>query len=257
MKVVKFIMATMLGVLFTVLSLVMVALLAYNLLPDVLTIKFVGTVRDAVMTVIPEVHFATVAWGLLGGWTFITILFIIITWNYKAKFTNVFIGIVRWVGAILIIGMSVTIFIMADIASTGVQIRLANKIGIGVMLGAYVLIRLFGKKINQIIERKLIAYDTAMETKQIGRSNPLVINILKVVQFMFPEIIMVGFLMFMLDVSFAMYFASILIAVGIIIVLGCWQDMNKRREAKRRLLQDKVNHVKAMEHIIKTGQAPK
>ena len=64
------------------------------------------------------------------------------------------------------------------------------------MMGLY---GLFHKKLDKIINRKIQAYDTAKELNANGRSSVVWINTLKVIDFVFPEIILLVVLCFSFD----------------------------------------------------------
>jgi hypothetical protein len=189
-------------------------------------------------------------WGIMGLTIGSGFFFTLFTWRKPAVYTNLYICFLTYVAALLIIVIAGGVFVLAgEFPTIGISLTAISKIGIGVCLFSYILVRSLGTKVNTIIERKIQAYENTMELKQVGRSNPIVINILKTLSFMFPEVIIIT-LLAILNKTLAPYFLSIFVTAGIITFGKIWRDLNKRRESKRRILVNKINQAKAVAALI-------
>ena len=98
-------------------------------------------------------------------------------------------------------------------------------------MGLYGLLH---KKFGKLIDRKLQAYDTAKELNANGRSSVVWVNLLKVIDFVFPEIILLAVLYFSFNFELSLYFIFIIVAFLIPIIGNMVCDKRVKREAVRK-----------------------
>ena len=117
------------------------------------------------------------------------------------------------------------------------------------MMGLY---GLFHKKLDKIINRKIQAYDTAKELNANGRSSVVWINTLKVIDFVFPEIILLVVLCFSFDFQVALYFIFIIISFIIPIIGNMVCDKRVKKEAILKEQEDRETTVnETAEAVVK------
>ena len=87
-------------------------------------------------------------------------------------------------------------------------------------------------KVYPIIERKLNAYDTAIEMNTIGRGSVVFNNILKLVQLILPEILILILLCMITSWNISNYFVLILVACLVPVLGNIVSDFNTRAEIK-------------------------
>jgi hypothetical protein len=257
MKFIVGIFSIVFGVLMIVGALILVFAMMLMILPGTETIGVVDinglqqTLKDGAAVVFSEkVVDVFFPWGLVGTTVGAALFFIALTWRKSSFYTNLYVLTLTTLASIIVLGLAIAVFVLSgEYQTVGLPLTMINKIGIGVCLAGYLFVRLLGGKVNKVIERKIQAYENDMELRQVGRSNPIVINLLKTISFMCPEVIVVT-LLALLNKTLAPYFWSILITAGIMTVGAIWRDINKRREAKRKMLADKINQAKAIASII-------
>nr|DAH78828.1 MAG TPA: Protein of unknown function (DUF2393) [Bacteriophage sp.] len=98
-------------------------------------------------------------------------------------------------------------------------------------MGLYGLLH---KKFGKLIDRKLQAYDTAKELNANGRSSVVWVNLLKVIDFVFPEIILLAVLCFSFNFELSLYFIFIIVSFLIPIIGNMVCDKRVKREAVRK-----------------------
>lgn len=98
-------------------------------------------------------------------------------------------------------------------------------------MGLYGLLH---KKFGKLIDRKLQAYDTAKELNANGRSSVVWVNLLKVIDFVFPEIILLAVLCFSFNFELSLYFIFIIVSFLIPIIGNMVCDKRVKREAIRK-----------------------
>ena len=161
----------------------------------------------------------------------------------SARFKNLFIHLNSWLIALLAIGLSIYTFVTINpLVANELVISVPRKISIGVTIGVLVLYHMFSTKILTIINRRIQAYETAKETNTVGRSSVIFINLLKLLEVFFPEMIILGLMCFCVSWSIASYFIVILAACLIPMFGNISCDFNIRTEIriKAEIEKDKM-----------------
>ena len=116
-------------------------------------------------------------------------------------------------------------------------------------MGLYGLLH---KKFGKLIDRKLQAYDTAKELNANGRSSVVWVNLLKVIDFVFPEIILLAVLCFSFNFELSLYFIFIIVSFLIPIIGNMVCDKRVKREAVRKQEEEReVTVNETAEAVVK------
>ena len=107
-----------------------------------------------------------------------------------------------------------------------------------------VAFQIVAHKVEKVVDRKLQAYDTAIEMNQVGRGSVIFTNVLKLVQMIFPEIVILILLCLITSWNIANYFVLVLIACLIPVIGNIISDFNTRAEIK-------INNKKQEDELIK------
>lgn len=161
----------------------------------------------------------------------------------SAKCRNFFTHFNTWLIALIAIGLSITTFILAKVEVTAFELTTTRKIEIGVCFVLLLFAFLFGNKISKIINRKIQAYETSKEMNVQGRGSIIITNLLKLMEIMFPEVIVLSLVSFCLSVNVAMYFIVVLIAFTLPIFGNIDCDLTTRREINKLREQDKESLI--------------
>lgn len=142
--------------------------------------------------------------------------------------------------AILAIGLSIATFILATgIISQAIELTLTRKIGILIGVLFLLIYVVLGPKINRIINRKIQAYETAKESNLSGRGSVIFINLLKLLEVLCPEFIIIGILCFCTSWNIALYYVVVAVACLLPMIGNIEADFNIRNEIKRKAEADK------------------
>lgn len=151
----------------------------------------------------------------------------------SAKVNNLFIHLSTWISCVIMVGLTaVTFYLVTPLTTNPIDINKAKKIGIGVILLLLVSFHIVSSKVYPIIERKLNAYDTAIEMNTIGRGSVVFNNILKLVQLILPEILILILLCMITSWNISNYFVLILVACLVPVLGNIVSDFNTRAEIK-------------------------
>lgn len=181
-----------------------------------------------------------------------TILTMLLSKNFKARYKNFFIHFDTWLMALLAIGLAITVFVISNpLISEQLEITTTRKIGIGISIILLIVFYALSGKIGKIINRRIQAYESAKEANVIGRGSVFFTNLLKVIELFFPEIAILAIICFCVSWNVACYFL-VMIASFIVPMLGniaC--DLNIRSEIKVRNEKDKQELVERISNNIK------
>lgn len=176
-----------------------------------------------------------------------SIILAIITRRDKAKFKNILIHLNSWIICLVPIAISLITFIQTNpLTNTETIITDAKKIGIGFCLILLILFHMFSKKISNIVNRRIQAYESVKEANISGRGSVIFINILKLLEVFFPEIIVLTLLCICISWSLASYFIVILGACLIPVIGNIICDFNTRTEIRRIKERERVALVNAI-----------
>ena len=155
--------------------------------------------------------------------------------DMSAKIRNLFIYLDTWLIAGIILALSLYTFIVVNpLLSNSVSIDITRKIGIGVCVALLLLFHLFGRKIWTIVNRKIQSYESAKEQNVVGRSSVIFINFLKLLEVLFPEMLVLILLCLCTSWNVASYFILVLAACVVPIIGNIASDLNTRKEIKRK-----------------------
>ena len=167
------------------------------------------------------------------GFTLLYVLTKIFSKYQKAKIKNFFIHLTTWLMALVAIALSVATFALVDIKGTEVDIGNVRKIGIGVSFVLLFIFYIFSNKVSKIINRRIQAYENAKELNVVGRGSIIFTNILKLLEILFPEVLVLLLICFCLSWNVATYFIVVLVAMLIPMIGNIDCDLNTRAEIKR------------------------
>lgn len=191
-------------------------------------------------------------WAILcSAVTFILITVLDLTLNRdgKAKTRNFFIHLNSWILCLITASLAVATFAMINpITTDGIAIGISKKVMIGVILIFLIVFHIFSGKITRLINRKIQAYDNAKEMGIVGRSSILWVNLLKLVEIVFPEILVLLLLCLMLSWDVAGYFTILLIALVLPMLGNIVCDFITRREL---IKNSKNKHDKLVVDVAK------
>ena len=135
--------------------------------------------------------------------------------------------------ALVAIALAITTFVMVEIEVTEFDLTNLRKIGIGVSFVLLFIFYIFSNKISKIINRKIQSYENAKELNVVGRSSIIFTNILKLLEILFPEVIVLVLICSCLGWNVATSFAIVLVAMLIPMIGNIDCDFNTRAEIKR------------------------
>ena len=167
------------------------------------------------------------------------ILFYILTKIFhvirSSKINNFCLHILTWLLAISLVSQTCYIFFAAEaLKAAEFELTLVRKICLGCGMAAMMLYCILHKKLGKLVDRKIQAYDTAKELNANGRSSVIWVNILKTIDFIFPEFILLLMLCFSFSFEVSLYFI-VMIGSFILPILGnmiC--DKRVKKEAIRK-----------------------
>lgn len=191
----------------------------------------------------PAIFWITIS---LGIFTFLCLVIKIILRNaMKSKVNNLFIHLMTWLSCAVVAVLTIYVFYsVTPLTTEAIDITKAKKIGVGVLLVLLVAFQIVAHKVEKVVDRKLQAYDTAIEMNQVGRGSVIFTNVLKLVQMIFPEIVILILLCLITSWNIANYFVLVLIACLIPVIGNIISDFNTRAEIK-------INNKKQEDELIK------
>ena len=167
------------------------------------------------------------------GFTLLYVLIKIFGKYQKAKVKNFFLHLTTWLMALVAIALSVATFVMVEVKVTEFELTNLRKIGIGVSFVLLFIFYIFSSKVSKIINRRIQAYENAKELNVVGRGSIIFTNILKLLEILFPEVLVLLLICFCLSWNVAAYFIVVLVAMLIPMIGNIDCDLNTRAEIKR------------------------
>ena len=179
---------------------------------------------------------ANIFWITISLFTFL-LLFVVVKFIFRnelsAKVNNFFVHLSTWISGVIIVSLTaITFYTVTPLTTNPIDITKVKKIGIAVILILLVGFHIVSTKVSPIIERKLTAYDTAIEMNTLGRGSVVFNNILKLVQLILPEILILILLCIVTSWNIANYFVLILVACLVPVLGNIASDFNSRAEIK-------------------------
>lgn len=231
MRYFKLIAALICYILLIPICLMLTLVATWYILPAFQT-TFIGKNILEVLT-IQEIFIISLS--LIGGLILFLILGKLFNTIKNSKLNNFYTHILTWLLALSLVAEALFTFFVSDTLSTAAfELNMTRKVSIGVgvlLMGLYGLLH---KKLGKLIDRKLQAYDTAKELNANGRSSVIWVNILKVIDFVFPEIILLIVLCFSFNFELSLYFIFIIVSFFIPIIGNMVCDKRVKREAVRK-----------------------
>lgn len=231
MKILKFITSFICHTLLIPIFLLLTLSLTWYVLPAFQT-TFLGAWILNIFSA-PEIFIVTLC--LIGSAIIFSILGKILSVIRNSKIKNFYTHLLTWLIAIvLVVEALFTFFMSGTLQTVAIELNLFRKIVIGVGVLAMFLHRILYKKLGKLIDRKIQAYDTAKELNANGRSSVVWVQILKTIDFIFPEIILLSTLCFAVSFEVSLYFIFILTSFIIPIIGNIICDKRVKKEAIRK-----------------------
>lgn len=230
-KILKFILALLCYLLIIPICLLLTLVATWYILPAFQT-TFIG---KNILELLTTQEIFIISLSLIGGLIFFLILGKLFNNVKNSKLNNFYTHILTWLLALcLVVEALFTFFVSVTLSTTAFELTMARKVSIGIgvlLMGLYGLLH---KKLGKLIDRKLQAYDTAKELNANGRSSVIWVNLLKVIDFVFPEIILLAVLCFSFNFELSLYFIFIIVSFFIPIIGNMICDKRVKREAVRK-----------------------
>ena len=170
--------------------------------------------------------------GCLILFTILTKVFHVIK---SSKVNNFCLHILTWLLALVLVAETCYIFFAADtLKAAEFELTLVRKICLGCGMLMMMLYCMLHKKLGKLVDRKIQAYDTAKELNANGRSSVIWVNILKTIDFIFPEFILLLMLCFSFSFEVSLYFIIMMGAFLLPIIGNMICDKRVKKEAIRR-----------------------
>lgn len=204
-----------------------------------------------VTSVLPN---SVIFWITIAAASLLLIFYLIKKFCFRrnsAKVKNFFTHLNTWLMTAIAIVFSIIAFIYSDIEIQNFDLTKLRKSGIIICFGLLFLSHLIAGKIAKIINRKIQSYENAKEMNTVGRSSIIFTNILKLVEILFPEIIVLSLICFCVSWNVVAYFLIILVA-SLLPMLGNIEcDFTTRKEIIRnkriqdaKFIDDIANKIK-------------
>ena len=184
----------------------------------------------------------------------IIVLELIIGRDQSSKVKNFFLHTNTWLACIISTAFAITSFAINSITTEGIEIGIPQKIIISIDLVLLLMFHIFAGKISKVINRKIQAYETSKEVNVVGRSSIIWINLLKLLEIIFPEILVLLLLCLMLSWNVGGYFTMLLIGFTLPIIGNIICDFNTRKEIVK---VNEINHQKFVNDVankVKEGK---
>lgn len=169
----------------------------------------------------------------------------------KSKIKNFFLHINTWIACLISTVFAIASFAVNNISTEGIEIGIPQKIIIGIDIIFLLCFHIFAGKISKILNRKIQAYENSKEINVVGRSSIIVVNLLKLLELIFPEMLVLLLLCLMLSWNVAGYFTMLLIGFTIPIIGNIICDFTARKEIAKlneekhqKLVNDVANKIK-------------
>lgn len=229
MKAFRFILLLLSNIIVIPLGLTLVTGIIWFTLPEIQN----TVLGDFLLTHLNQnaIFWITISCGILFG--ILSIVQRIFAKYLPTRLENMFVHLNGWLMGLTGIVLVVFTFVTVNpLISEGIIIANARKIGIGVCLTLLTLFHLFSGKIRTLINRKLQAYETAKEIGAVGRSSIIFVNILKVIELLFPEMLVLLIICFCTSWNVASYFIVVLVSCIFPLLGNIECDINLRKQAK-------------------------
>lgn len=230
-KTLKFILALLCYILIIPICLALTLVATWYILPAFQT-TFIG---KNILELLTTQEIFIISLSLIGGLILFLILGKLFNTIKSSRVNNFYTHILTWLLALsLVVEALFTFFISNTLSTAAFELTMARKVSIGIgvlLMGLYGLLH---KKFGKLIDRKLQAYDTAKELNANGRSSVVWVNLLKVIDFVFPEIILLAVLCFSFNFELSLYFIFIIVSFLIPIIGNMVCDKRVKREAIRK-----------------------
>ena len=235
-KVLKFICSFISHVAIIPICLALTLCLTWYVLPA-FQATFAG---EWLLTILTEQEIFITTTALIGGLILFTVFACLFKVIKNSKINNFYTHVLTWLLAIVLAAESLFTFFVSNTLSTmSFELTLWRKIVIGIGVLSMLLYGMLHKKLGKLVDRKIQAYDTAKELNANGRSSVVWVQILKTLDFIFPEFILLLVLCFAFNFEISLYFIFIIAAFIIPVIGNMICDKRVKKEAIRKE-QEKV-----------------
>lgn len=230
-NIIKFILSFICYVALIPLLLALTVCLTWYLLPE-FQATFMG---EWISSQLPD-QTMLIATGMIVG---SILLFFILSRLFKviksSKANNLYTHFASWIIAFaLAIESLATFFIAEELSTAAFDLNLTRKIGIIAGGVGMLLYSILNPKIRTLVDRRIQAYDTAKELNANGRSSVVGTQVLKALDFCFPELLLMLVLCFAFNIQISVYFIYIIASFAIPVVGNMICDSRVKKEAIRK-----------------------
>ena len=186
---------------------------------------------------------------------FLSLMFLVVgkifTVFKGSKILNFYTHLLTWILALVLIAEAGYAFVASKIISTStIRLNLIRKIGIIACNVIMLLYSMAAPKFRTLINRRIQAYDTAKELNVKGRSSVIWVQLLKCVDFMCPEMLLLVSLCFAFSWEIAIYFMFIIGAFMFPIFGNIVCDYRAKKEAVRKEIEKQDAQVNATAEAV-------
>lgn len=169
----------------------------------------------------------------------------------KSKVKNFFLHANTWIACLISTAFAIASFAVNNISTEGIEIGIPQKIVIGIDIVFLLCFHIFAGKISKVINRKIQAYEDSKELNTVGRSSIIWVNLLRLLEIIFPEMLVLLLLCVMLSWNVAGYFTMLLIGFTIPMIGNIICDFTIKeeivkinKEKNQQLINDVANKIK-------------
>lgn len=169
----------------------------------------------------------------------------------SSKPNNFYTHTVTWLLALVLAVEAIyTFFASESLSAVAFELNLFRKLGIGAGVLAMLLYSILSPKLRIVVNRRIQAYDTAKELNANGRSSVIWMQILKTLDFVCPELILLMVLCFAFNIEISLYFIFIIAAFIIPVIGNIICDKRVKKEAIRKDIEKQEAQVNATAEAV-------
>lgn len=169
----------------------------------------------------------------------------------SSKVKNFYTHLVTWLIALSLVVEAGYVFIASSNLQTSIiELDIVRKLGILVCIVALLLYMMIAPKVRKLVDRRIQAYDTAKELNHEGRSSVVGMQILKCLDLVCPELLLLSALCFAFSWSISLYFVFVMLAFILPLVGNMICDKRVKIEYKTRKEEDAEAQVHATAEAV-------
>ena len=163
----------------------------------------------------------------------------ILTLIKSSKILNFQTHVITWILSLAMVAETSYVFIVTESFST-MEIDLSNirKISVGIIILFMFIYTIITPKVKVLVNRRIQAYDTAKELNMKARSSSVFMHLLKAIDFLCPELLLLVLLCFVFNLEVSIYFIYLLIALVSPIIGNIICDRRVKKEYDRKVREN-------------------